>query len=244
MKRTGYSADGWAGLFRMTLAALAVAMLSSATAKADLFVGSRVSPASSGVTATDGWDDGGFKIAWDITKVGSDWSYQYTISNSLGGALSKGLSHLILSVSSNFTAKDISNLTGGTLASGDPQTYTPGSMGNSDPNLPGPIYGIKITPTSSSGPYTFSFLSDRAPTWGDFYAKDGVDGEGRSKVDVTAWNTGFGTTPPTDPKADFTAWIARPDTVTNLVPEPSTLAIAGLGALGLLGYALRRRLAN
>jgi hypothetical protein len=29
---------------------------------------------------------------------------------------------------------------------------------------------------------------------------------------------------------------------TNPVPEPSTLAVAGLGALGFMGYGLRRRL--
>jgi len=33
-------------------------------------------------------------------------------------------------------------------------------------------------------------------------------------------------------------------TVTSIVPEPSTLAIAGLGGLGLVGYGLRRRKAK
>jgi hypothetical protein len=31
-------------------------------------------------------------------------------------------------------------------------------------------------------------------------------------------------------------------TLSSVVPEPSTMAIAGLGAIGFLGYGLRRRL--
>jgi len=35
--------------------------------------------------------------------------------------------------------------------------------------------------------------------------------------------------------------VGSGDAITNPVPEPSTMAIAGLGALGLIGYGLRRR---
>jgi PEP-CTERM motif len=53
-----------------------------------------------------------------------------------------------------------------------------------------------------------------------------------------------------DPSVDFAAGFSRMNgTITGwvgsspsvVVPEPSTMAIAGLGALGLIGYGLRRR---
>jgi len=40
---------------------------------------------------------------------------------------------------------------------------------------------------------------------------------------------------------NFTANDASTSSATLAVPEPSTLAIAGLGALGLIGYGIRRR---
>ena len=51
-----------------------------------------------------------------------------------------------------------------------------------------------------------------------------------SSTRVTAATFSFGTTP------DHFV-----DGHEQIVPEPSTLAIAGLGALGLIGYGLRRR---
>ncbi len=37
------------------------------------------------------------------------------------------------------------------------------------------------------------------------------------------------------------AWSATETSTNPVVPEPSTMAIAGLGALGMIGYGLRRR---
>jgi hypothetical protein len=239
-------------LMRVSLIFMIVAVLHSVPAKASLNTlsgGSLVTPTSSGVTATGNWDSSGvgFKISWTVTDThtttsgGNEiWSYSYTISDASGNGLVGGLSHWIMSVSSTFTSADIWNVQGNTNQEGGPTTYTSTSDGNSNPNLPGPIFGIKFGGTAD--PATTSFYSDRAPTWGDFYAKDGTAGTQGQTVD-TAWNSGFGTTP-TNP---FQMWISRPDTtsgVTDLgtVPEPSTMALAALGGLGFLGYSLRRRL--
>jgi hypothetical protein len=86
-----------------------------------------------------------------------------------------------------------------------------------------------------------SFDIFRAPTWGDFYAKDGNAGGGSNE----AWNTGFLDADPTSPPtngANFNssgnAHILRPDTFsTQAVPEPSSMALlfSGVGVIGVFG---------
>jgi hypothetical protein len=39
-----------------------------------------------------------------------------------------------------------------------------------NPNLPGTLYGVKLTPCEVST-FSFSIYSDRVPAWGDFYAR-------------------------------------------------------------------------
>jgi len=54
-----------------------------------------------------------------------------------------------------------------------PGTFS-SSDGNSNPLLPAPITGVKFdAPNPNDLPYIFSFDSDRAPVYGDFYAKAG-----------------------------------------------------------------------
>jgi hypothetical protein len=101
---------------------------------------------------------------------------------------------------------------------------------------------------------SFSFYSDRAPVWGDFYAVDGYIwrykcGTGWYKDYNRAYNKGFGS-PDSDPLAppddgSFNCHILVPDTFDdtpggdNPVAEPSALALMVLSGLGLT--ARRRR---
>ncbi|MHB1191090.1 MAG: PEP-CTERM sorting domain-containing protein, partial [Armatimonadota bacterium] len=82
-----------------------------------------------------------------------------------------------------------------------------------------------------------NFRSDRAPVWGDFYAKDGkTDG-----VYNTLYNSGFADDDPIAPATNgsLDGHLLRPDTTSDPVPEPGTLV--GFITLGGSLLAMRRR---
>jgi hypothetical protein len=208
-----------------------------------IFTGSLSTP--SGVVATPLWDapNGGFTISWTISQLSaSDWYYQYTLSNASGGALAKDPSHLIVEISPNATANDFWSFNN---SDWEIDTYSSSSAGQSNPNMPGPMYGVKMEGVENSGLFEYFFHSYKAPTWGDFYAKDGkVD-----KIDVTAWNADFLLTDPTAPAQSgllqdvsgaYISKILRPDTQSTVIPEPGTLLLLGLGLSGI-GLLRRKR---
>lgn len=174
--------------------------------------------------------DFGTTISWTITQTAGVYHYSYTVT------ANKNISHLILEVSDTANSDNLSqyvrNVTGGTLTSGDPKQYTKND-GNSNPNLPDPgIYGVKLTPSGSSETFTFTFDSDKAPVWGNFYTKGGQEFAYNSAMDITGFNS-----------SDITKFIARPDSI-GAVPEPTSIVMMGLGAVGLIGVAVRRRKAR
>ena len=75
------------------------------------------------------WSDGqgGYLISWDITAISGGYHYSYTIANADGTTpVVRNMSHLILEVSSNFTASNIWNATvdGEAVSVVGPDTFT------------------------------------------------------------------------------------------------------------------------
>jgi len=170
------------------------------------------------------------------------WKYCYDFETTAQG----GLSHIIIEVTPPdpaspeepyFTANNVLWAS----ASWELKVYSPSDPGNSNPGLPGDIYGLKFAGNSATSD-TICLLSDIGPTWRDAYAKDGNAGD--SGVNAM-WNAGFLVADPVDVPADGSVayHILGPDSEPGggqpPIPEPSTLALVVLGAVG--GMVNRRR---
>jgi hypothetical protein len=248
---------------------LSVALMLASGARADL-TGTRmtsgtVSPNTQLVwnPAAGGWDNGGFKIQWTISAdpsktavVGGntyqiyDYTYDVITPNNGSAASGNQLSHILLGLSTSVTVAtasndpELNNLFNMSYAAGTFDTPAT-SSGNSNDGLPSNFWSIKFTRSDANAfDNKITFESLHAPVWGNFYARDG-GGSGSSTV--YAYNKDFSTAPsnPNDVTNDagYQGYILTPDTTTLVVsvPEPSTLAIAGVGALGFGAHAWRRR---
>lgn len=190
--------------------------------------GSIDSDTGGGMVATSGWSGGNAELSWSVDQVGTSWVYNYEWETER-----KALSHIIIEVSQTFTTANILNGT----SSGWELGWFGSSQGNSNPGIPGNIYGLKWGGDGDTE-RELRIVSDRAPMWGDFYAKDGRDGGS----DVYAYNSAFGQA--SDPFVrgveHASGFILVPDTKTSRVPEPGSLALLGLG-VGCIGFVRRKR---
>jgi hypothetical protein len=190
--------------------------------------------ADGGLQGTGGWvSDPSTPVtfSWVVTQNDDQsWHYHYVFDTT---GLQGTLSHLVLETSANLTAADISDAAPA-ITAGDPRWYSPE---NGNPDMPEQVFGIKF-PGTSNTIATMNFDSVRAPTWGDFYAKDGAKG-GR------LWNAGF-TASDIDPVAlaqngSVGYHVLVPDTTTSAVPVPGSFLLVSAGT-GMISWIRRRRM--
>ncbi len=219
----------------LLVAAALTVLVVSGTCSAGISYSGALS-SSSGLYGAEDWTSGA-SISWTVEQIGSQWSYTYEIN-----VANKDVSHFIIELSdgavkSDFWDVSLNDVTY-ELEHEDFDTYNSSGQGNSNPGIPDDIYGMKIEPDVEEEYFLkFSFTTYRQPVWADFYAKDGKT----SGNDVYMYNVGFGD-PDSDPDMDTNPaahnsvdfHILAPDDV----PEPATLALIGLGGIGML---LRKR---
>jgi len=237
----------------LTVISFVTCMLVSPSAHAVIFVGElSTATAPPGVESTGGiWGSAfqGFKIKWTVESLfGGNWLYQYDLTNANGDQFTAGaVSHFIIEVSDNVTLNDFWDFKKDGVAIPNSEFVLDDfdGQGGSNPNIPGSVHGVKFDTEEGK---TYSVISSRGPTWGDFYTKDGNAGKnsvpsGQSEEN-SAWNSDFLLADPTDAPANgllsdgqggFQYKILRPDTTTGpssnppFIPEPATMALMGNG---------------
>ncbi len=197
------------GLILLVGAAQAMAYTYGAYIDSSGMIGSLSATAAltgTGITTTNNktnnWIDDTLTLSWNITKDDTSdlYTYEYTFTTSG----SPNVSHLIIEVTDWTDTDAFPDLGGGEL-----KEYSSTTNGNSNPDMPSAIDGIKFTPGA-----TITFTSYNAPVWGNFYAKGANEG---------AWNTNF--------SEDGDYLIARPNGAPVPIPGAIWLLGSGLGAL-------------
>jgi hypothetical protein len=155
-----------------------------------------------GLKGATAWKSSTLKWTVDDNTHPGLWTYSYSFS-----VEAKEISHVIIEVAEGFKQQ---NLRGDTTPKYELGTF--GHKGNSTPGIPGDIRGMKWETSGKALTYSWVIVTDRAPMWGDFYAKDGKD---RGNW-VFSYNTGFGSEPPdlTIKQGNNGRWVLVPGMMT------------------------------
>jgi hypothetical protein len=187
---------------------------------------------SGGITWSE--DKEGLTVFWEVSRLEDyTWHYQYTFTNGNGNLSKMDVGYFIISVSNDLTLSDVFNF------SGDVESYELKTFG-SGPSAPGfpedqAIWGLKIELKSEQ--LTAEFSSNRAPMWGDFYAKDGGNPKNYAynrDLGVKVSNPHDCQNAPIDEYGNSLFKVLVPDAVPEPAPEPASLSMLALGSLLLI----------
>jgi hypothetical protein len=188
-------------------------------------------------------------LSWKVDNITTPgkWRYEYTITVPPYGGWWSDIQCVIIEASngSSGPAFTIANLSSATSSPADwIQSTEVGLHSPADnPNLPRNLYGIEFcTVDIDPKELTIRFDTDRAPVWGDFYARSYVfEGEFSSLC-----NWGLMGMPETDPSdapcnGSILNHVLVPDSVSIVaVPVPGALLLGALGA-SLTGWLRHNR---
>jgi hypothetical protein len=151
------------------------------------------------------------------------------------------------------------NFTTGNLTGSTPTTWTFGAGPSGAMTIAGGIAGLGIAAgtnllsgtiqsatVTSGGGNNFNvavslFSNTVNATLAAFYGLTGGSAPWSGNFNI-GFTTSSSATPPGAFSTSPNGLVQSGDVTTSPVPEPSTMAIAGLGAIGFIGFGLRRRL--